>query len=163
MSSAGADLLQRALDPADLIEVLERSAASWDVAAGPVQVRPSCGLCLADRAWIAGSPVLEALPHGVTHALVARFDAALQAAEFDAHEYAEEDAYMHGRASDTIDAEIAATMRAFDERARETVLAVLDEIEPAVARVRETVVEPIVARYLASHTMTEPPWPWTLE
>ena len=163
MSSASTGLLQRALDPAGLVDVLERSAAEWDVEVGPTRPRPSCGLCLADRAWIAEAAVLAALPHDVTHPLVARIDAALQTAEFDARERAEQDAWMHIRAYETIDDEIAAAMRAFDERARETVLAALDGIEPAVARVRASVVEPMITDYLASHTMTEPPWPWTLE
>lgn len=163
MSSAGDGLLIRALRPDVLLGELERAATAWEVETDRPRRRPSCGLCLADRAWIAEAPMLASLPHAVSHPVVARVDAALQAAEFQAREHAEEDAWMHIRAYETIGDEIAASMREFDERARETVLTILDGIEPAIARVRDSVVEPVLARYLDRHSMTEPPWPWTLE
>lgn len=161
MASAGDDLL-RSISATALAGELHRAAASWRVEGEPGR-RPSCGLCLADRSWIAEAPALATLPHAISHAVVVRIDTALQAAEFDAHEYAEEDAWVHRRLLEAVDDEIDAAMRAFDERARRTVLAALDALAPDVARVRESLVEPALARYLDRHTMTEPPWPWTME
>jgi len=95
MPSPGDSLLQPALIAAELRMVLKRAAERWQPEK-PQRWRPTCGLCVNERAWISSAPPLDGLPHSVTHALVQHVSAALDAAEFEAGVYVSEDVTMHG-------------------------------------------------------------------